>query len=283
VGGQPATSSNVSITIPQQPTFGSVVVNPDGTIRFTPSPTFSGTGTFDVRVCSVTVPTNCVTSTITVQNPIVMTPITTPIVSGTNPTTIPVLPSITVGGQPATSSNVSITIPQQPTFGSVVVNPDGTIRFTPSPTFSGTGTFDVRVCSVSNPSNCVTSTITVQSPIVMTPITIPIVSGTNPTTIPVLPSITVGGQPATSSNVSITIPQQPTFGSVVVNPDGTIRFTPSPTFSGTGTFDVRVCSIIVPTNCVTSTITVQNPIVMTPITTPIVSGTNPTTIPVLPS
>ncbi|MFN3783175.1 MAG: DUF11 domain-containing protein, partial [Spirosomataceae bacterium] len=29
---------------------------------------------------------------------------------------------------------------------------------------SGTGTFDVRVCSVSNPSNCVTSTITVVAP-----------------------------------------------------------------------------------------------------------------------
>ena len=138
-----------------------MVVNPDGTIRFTPSPTFSGSGTFDVRVCSITVPTNCVTSTITVQSPIVMTPITTPIVSGTNPTTIPILPNITVGGQAATTSNVTISIPQQPSFGSVVVNPDGTIRFTPSPTFSGSGTFDVRVCSVSNPSICVTSTVTV--------------------------------------------------------------------------------------------------------------------------
>ncbi|MFN3783176.1 MAG: Ig-like domain-containing protein, partial [Spirosomataceae bacterium] len=129
---------------------------------------------------------------------LIATPVTTTITSGTNPTTISVLPNVTVNGSPATTSNVTITIPQQPTFGSVVVNPDGTIRFTPSPTFSGTGTFDIRYCLVSSPTNCVTSTITVQSPIVMTPITTPIVSGTNPTTIPVLPSITVGGQPATS-------------------------------------------------------------------------------------
>ena len=189
---------------------------------------------------------------------LVAAPVNVTVTSGLNPTTISVLPNVSVNGNPATTSNVTITIPQQPTFGSVSVNANGTISFTPSPSFSGTGTFDIRYCLVSEPTNCVTSTVTVQSPIVMTPVTTTITSSTNPTTIPVLSSITVGGQPATTSNVTISIPQQPSFGSVSVNANGTLNFTPSPGFSGTGTFDVRVCSSTSPTLCTTSTVTVTS-------------------------
>ncbi|WP_425576729.1 Ig-like domain-containing protein [Nibrella saemangeumensis] len=61
------------------------------------------------------------------------------------------------------------------------------------------------------------------------------------------------GQPATLANVTApTIVDQPNNGSAVVNPDGTITFTPAPGFAGNDTLTYQICSIISPNVCATA-------------------------------
>jgi len=54
----------------------------------------------------------------------------------------------------------TVTITTQPSNGTVVVNPDGTVTYTPNPGFSGTDTFNYNVCN-SDRSLCSTATVTV--------------------------------------------------------------------------------------------------------------------------
>ncbi|RKE90143.1 hypothetical protein BXY58_0736 [Epilithonimonas arachidiradicis] len=57
-------------------------------------------------------------------------------------------------------SPTTVTIVSQPTNGTVVVNPDGTVTYTPNPGFSGTDTFNYQVCN-SDRSLCSTAVVTV--------------------------------------------------------------------------------------------------------------------------
>jgi len=54
----------------------------------------------------------------------------------------------------------TVTITTQPSNGTVVVNPDGTVTYTPNPGFSGTDTFNYNVCN-SDRSLCSTALVTV--------------------------------------------------------------------------------------------------------------------------
>ncbi|WP_139166574.1 Ig-like domain-containing protein [Epilithonimonas hungarica] len=57
-------------------------------------------------------------------------------------------------------SPTTVAIVSQPTNGTVVVNPDGTVTYTPNPGFSGTDTFNYQVCN-SDRSLCSTAVVTV--------------------------------------------------------------------------------------------------------------------------
>ncbi len=54
----------------------------------------------------------------------------------------------------------SVTIKTQPTKGAVVVNPDGTVTYTPNPGYSGSDSFEYTVCSIDDPNVCDNATVT---------------------------------------------------------------------------------------------------------------------------
>jgi hypothetical protein len=47
-------------------------------------------------------------------------------------------------------------------LGTVVINPDGTVTYTPRPGASGTDTFTYTVCQTPEPLTCTTATVTVE-------------------------------------------------------------------------------------------------------------------------
>lgn len=149
------------------------------------------------------------------------------------PVTIPVLANDSdPDGDPLTVTGGSAT------NGSVTVNPDGTITYTPNQDFNGTDTITYTVTDGNGGSATSTVTVTV-NPVNDAPEAVDDTATTafnTPVTIAVLANdsdvdgdlLAVTGTPASAD------------GTVVVNPDGTITFTPNAGFTGTAVIDYTV-------------------------------------------
>ena len=168
--------------------------------------------------------------------------------------TIPVLANDTdPNGDPLTVTTA--TAPN----GTVVINPDGTLSYTPNPNFNGP---DVITYTITDPAgNTDTATVAVTvTPVPDAPEANPDTATTpagNTVVIPVLANDTdPDGTP-----VSIFGTPTSANGTVTVNPDGTISFTPTPGFTGPATITYTITD---PTGLTdTSTVTVN----VTPVAT----------------
>ncbi len=233
-----------------QPANGSVVVDADGTVTYTPNPDFNGTDTFTYTVCD---PDGlCDTATVTVTvDPVNDAPVANDDASAVDEDTqvnIDVLSNDSdVDGDVLTLDSVT-----QPASGSVVIEADGTVTYTPNPDFNGTDTFTYTVCDPDGLCDTATVTITV-NPINDAPVAEEDSATTDedtPVDIDVLPNDTdIDGDTLVVDAVT-----QPANGSVVVDADGTVTYTPNPDFNGTDTFTYTVCD---PSQvCDTATVTV---------------------------
>ncbi len=249
-----------TLTITSQPAHDTVTKNPDGTVTYTPTnPTFTGTDTFTYQVCDSG--NHCKTATVTVTvtaPPVTPPPPVTVILNNDQatanpgqPVTIPVL---------ANDHNVdpnSLVIVSPPKNGQAKVNPDGTITYTPNPGFSGQDLFTYQVCDTQGA--CTTATITVnvapQPPTVSNDTAK--TSGDQPVTIAVLDNDPNG-------TGTITIATPPQNGTVSVNPDSTITYTPNAGFTGSDIFTYQVCDTL--GQCDTATVTIN--VAAQPATTP---------------
>ncbi len=265
VAGAAATLQNVTLT---QVSTSNPAVNLNTTTGNIEVAAGTAAGTYNVvyKICATASSTSCDTATasITVSAPaiVAVTETFTGITSGTGGTTASVLSNDTLGGQPATTSNVNLTGTTVPT--GLTLNNDGTITVAAG---KPAGTYDVtyQICDKVNTSNCanVTSKVTVSAPaIVATTETFTGISSTNGgTTASVLANDTLGGQPATTSNVNLTGTTIPT--GLTLNNDGTITVA-----AGTpaGTYDVtyQICDKVNTANCatVTSKVTVSAPAIV---------------------
>ena len=151
------------IDTPPAASMGTAVVNPDGTITFTPAAGFSGVATFSYRVCNDATPTPaCDTAkvNVTVAPPgsVTATPDSASTPSGT-----PVSINVRANDSTTAGNLVAPVIENPPAanMGTATVNPDGTITFTPAPGFTGVATFTYRVCNDANPSVCSTAQVDV--------------------------------------------------------------------------------------------------------------------------
>ncbi|WP_343691685.1 Ig-like domain-containing protein, partial [Chitinophaga sp.] len=220
------------------PTHGTVVVNPDGTYTYTPAPGYTGTDTFTVIVKDDKGNETSVPVTVTVT-----TPNKAPVVTGGETATTeqdhPVSGTITANdpdGDPITFDRGT-----DPAHGTVVVNPDGTYTYTPAPGYTGTDTFTVIVKDDKGNETSVTIGVSVTPDNTNNPVAVndslTVVANT-PLDIDVLANDSAGT--STFETGSVTIIDQPTHGSVVVNSNGTITYTPATGYTGDDTFTYQV-------------------------------------------
>jgi gliding motility-associated-like protein len=128
---------------------------------------------------------------------------------------------------------VEISNVTNPTSGLVVINANGTVTYTPNPDFNGVDTF-VYTVTVTNPDNTITVgtaivTITVNSVNDILDDTDSTNEDTSVTT-NVLANDSFQGVYGTDYNITATT--NPSNGSIVLNSDGTITYTPNLNFNG---------------------------------------------------
>jgi Ca2+-binding RTX toxin-like protein len=247
--GQPLTISGT----PTAPN-GTVTVNADGTITYTPDEDFNGT---DTITYTVTDPDgNTSTSTVTVT----VTPVNDAPVANDDTATTPEDTPVVIGvlGNDTDPDGDTLTVVGTPTSpnGTVAVNPDGTLTFTPTPDFTGTTTITYEVSDGNGGTDTAVVNVTV-TPASDAPVANPDTAETDEDTPVVIPVLANDTDPDGQS-LTVTGGTAPN-GTVTVNPDGTISYTPNPNFNGEDTITYTVTDP--DGNEATSTVTVTvNPV-----------------------
>ena len=151
--GQPLTVA--SATAPN----GSVTINPDGSLHYVPDADFNGT---DTITYVITDPDgNIATSTVTVTvNPINDDPVAVDD-DATTPQGVPVVIDLVGNDTDVDGDPLSLLGPPVSADGTIVVNPDGTVTFTPNPGFTGDATISYEVDDGNGGSATGTATVAV--------------------------------------------------------------------------------------------------------------------------
>jgi hypothetical protein len=235
-GNQHLVASSVKIVV--QPANGTASVNSDGSITYTASAGFSGTDVFQYTVADdnggVSLPAHLF---VRINRPTAANQWTD--TDGTTPVTLNVWANATDpdGNQHLVATSVKFVV--QAAHGTAVANSDGSITYTANVGFSGTDVFQYTIADdnagVSLPANFYVrvNRPTAGSAFAQT-------SGTAPVTINVLSLSTDpdGNQHLVATSVAIAT--QPSNGSAVANSNGTITYTPRPSFSGTDSFQYTI-------------------------------------------
>ncbi|MFN8283154.1 MAG: Ig-like domain-containing protein [Chitinophagales bacterium] len=250
-----------AITITDNANHGSAIVNDSGTpndptddqIVYTPNANYNGNDTLIYQICDAN--GDCDTAVVYITiNPVNDPPVAVRDLSSTNedtPVTIPILTNDTDidGG----IDNTSVTITDQPNHGSVIVNPGGTITYTPNPNYNGNDTLIYQVCDLGTPLPRLCDTVIVY--ITINPVNdLPLAEADDATvpedgsvTVPVLTNDTFGGDGPSTGTITVT--QQPSNGTATVDDGGTpndptddqIIYTPNPDFNGSDNIIYEIC------------------------------------------
>jgi uncharacterized membrane protein len=228
--GDPLVTLGVS-----QPAHGTVAAQPDGTVLYTPAAGFQGTDTFTYSAGDGKGGVGSATVTVTVGagGPANHAPTVNPD-SATATENTPAIMNVLANDTDPDGDPLRLASVGQPLRGTVTVNPDGTLTYTPAAGFVGADRFTYTVIDGKGATGGATVTVSVQradqSPTIR-PDTATDPAG-RPIIIPVLTNDTdADGDPLTVAGVT-----QPEHGTVTVNPDGTITYTPADGFIGTDTF-----------------------------------------------
>ncbi|MFZ7090679.1 Ig-like domain-containing protein [Primorskyibacter sp. 2E233] len=220
------------------PLNGTAVVNPDGTVTYTPNSGFIGTDEFTYEVRDTDGLGDVGTVTVTVSEDRNEDPVAADDAESTYVDT-PITISVQDNDSDPDSDPLTTASATDPLNGDVTVNPDGTITYTPDAGFTGTDTFDYTINDGNGGEDTATVTVTVDPALNTDPDAVDDDELTAVDT-PVVIDVLGNDTDPESDPLSTTSVTDPTNGSVAINADGTVTYTPDAGFTGTDTFDYTI-------------------------------------------
>ncbi len=233
------------------PQHGTVVVNPDGTVRYTPTTDYTGKDVFTYALRTPEgVESDIIPVTVNVKP------------TGTNDnafTAVGVPVIVPVKTNDPGKTGTTVVKKTDPLHGTAVVNPDGTVTYTPTAGYRGPDTFTYTLRTPDGlESDPITVTLETRSQPVAGPDLVPVVTG-QPMKINILGNDTGQDGPVDPTSVVITSP--PLHGTLTVDPvTGEVTYTPFPGYTGPDSFVYTVKDAKgVESKPATVTITVTSP------------------------
>jgi large repetitive protein len=239
------TNTNTTITIEDAPNYGVAVVNPDGTILYTPNANYVGLDTLIYRLCDNGTPQLCDTAIVFIT---VSATNNAPVanvdgITTTEDATVVSIPVLTndVDDQILTATNITIT--DAPNNGTVVINPNGTIGYTPNADYNGRDTLIYSICDNGTPALCDTAIVFIDiTPVNDAPVAVnDVVSGPEDNDITNTVATNDTDKDPNLNPVSFVTIDNPTHGTIVMNPNGSYTYTPSTNFNGVDSVHYKVC------------------------------------------
>jgi len=214
---------------------GTLTVNSDGSFSYTPNTNFSGTDSFAYMANDGTSNSNVATVTITVNNVDNDPPVAVDDATTTNEDAAVIINVLQNDSDPDPGDTLSVTLVTQGANGSVVINPDNTVSYTPNLNFNGADTFTYTVSDGKGGTDTATVTVTVNS-VNDSPVADSQSVTTNEDT-PV--AITLTGSDPEVDPLTYFVQTPPTNGTL----SGTapnLTYTPNANFNGLDTFTFKV-------------------------------------------
>ncbi len=253
---------NSSLTVLTNPAGGTVLVNTDGSVDYTPNAGFSGTDTFNYVICDDGIPTACASAIVTVT--VSAAPNVAPVaVDDTMMTQEDMAVIVPVTANDSDSDGMldltSLSVTAPPSNGTAAANTDGTVTYTPNTGFTGMDTFSYEICDNGMPALCDNAvvTVTVNAAPNIAPVAVDDAMMTQvdmPVIVPVLANDSDSDGMLDLTSLSVTAPAA--NGTAAANTDGTVTYTPNTGFTGTDTFSYEICDDGMPVLCDNAVVTV---------------------------
>ncbi|UYQ94638.1 Ig-like domain-containing protein [Chitinophaga horti] len=233
------------------PESGTVVLNADGSFTYTSAADFFGTDSLVYQVCDNGTPSLCDTAvlkfTVTSVND---APVALPDTLYSNGGAI--AGSVVDNDVDPEGDDMSTSMVTAPVNGTVVLNADGSIVYTPNPGFQGRDSLLYAVCDNGSPSACDTAKVMVfvanQAPVA--------VNDTVQVLVPAAATFNVltNDSDPNGDALTVTLLNAPSSGTLQSNGNGSYTYTADNSFVGTVTITYQVCDNATPAACDTATI-----------------------------
>ena len=250
---------------------GTVVLNENGTFTYTPNTNYNGPDSFEYTISDGNGGTDTATVSITVV-PVNDAPVAVDDSASTNEDT-PVTVSVLDNDSDLDGDALTVVSTTTPSNGTVVINNNGTITYTPNENFSGSDSFEYTISDGNGGTDTATVTITVNA-VNDAPVAVDDVATTdedNAVTISVLDN----DSDVDGNGLTVTSTTTPSNGTVVINSDGTVTYTPNADYNGTDSFEYTISDGNGGTDTAVVTITI-NPVNDAPPSPPSVTVIQPT-------
>ncbi|MBI1314693.1 tandem-95 repeat protein [bacterium] len=241
------------------PGNGTLLLNSDGAFTYTPDEDFAGTDSFTYRANDGKANSNIATVTITVDSvndaPVAADDeFATP--QGTSLTVS--APGILENDADADGDTLSAILVASPGNGSLTLNSDGALVYTPDSGFTGIDSFTYQASDGTSSSNVATVSITVTA-VNNAPVALNDAYSTpEDTTLSVTaPGVLANDTDPDGDSLTSVLVGGPAHGTVQFNTDGSFSYTPAPDFNGTDSFTYRASDGISASSIAQVTLTVS--------------------------
>ncbi|MEM7455662.1 MAG: Ig-like domain-containing protein [Planctomycetota bacterium] len=235
-------SGPASVTSVTQGGFGTVSINGDGTVQYTPSDDYNGTDTFTYTVTDAHGQTETATVTVTISAE-------DDTVADSFTTDEDTSASFNVLANDNFEGPVTLTSVIGAANGSVSFDAAGNITYTPDADYSGTETLTYTITEDDGTTETETISLTINPVSDIAPDTAFTIEDTSV-------AIVVLANDSYSAAATVTAVTQGVFGTVSINGDGTVQYTPSADWHGPDTFTYTVMDAYGQTETATVVITV---------------------------
>ncbi len=234
-----ADGDSLTVTEVSDPPNGTATINPDGTVKYTPAPDFCGQDSFTYTISDGNDGTD--TATVTVDVACVNDPPDAVNDTASTDEDVPVTIPVLNNDSDPDSDPLTVTTVSDPPNGSVTINPDGTVTYTPDPNYNGEDSFTYTICDPDNACDTATVTITIGA------LNDPPVANNDSVTTPEDTSVLIDAA-ANDTDVdgnldpsTTTVLTSPSHGTLINNGDGTFSYTPDPNYNGPDSFTYEIC------------------------------------------
>ena len=226
-----------------QPTNGSVVINADETLSYTPASNFIGNDSFNYTVDDGQGGTDTATVSVDVAPPPPPPPPpnNAPTAVEDNASTsedAAVIIDVLSNDSDPDGDTLTVNAVTPPTNGSVLINGDQTVSYTPASNFNGSDSFSYTVSDGQGATDTASVTVSI-SAVNDVPTAVNDSAGTTPNVAVIIDVLSNDSDPD-GDTVTVNAVTPPTNGSVLINADQTVSYTPASNFNGSDSFSYTV-------------------------------------------
>ncbi|MBN1910231.1 MAG: tandem-95 repeat protein [Pirellulales bacterium] len=220
-----------------QPEHGTVTLNTDGSFEYTPDVNYVGTDTFTYKAADAMLESDPITVTITIEEgndvPVGVEDEYTVAVNGE--LNVNAADGVLANDSDDDGDTMTAELAVQTQHGTVVLEANGSFKYTPNEDFHGTDEFTYTVSDGTLMSEPITVRIDVNNPAIANNFNVS-TNEDEPLTIPASIGLLTGSSDPDGDQLKAKLLVQAEHGTVVVEENGSFTYTPEENFFGTDTF-----------------------------------------------